>query len=79
MPRSIAGYNAEAQKSREAAQKYCQAWQFELTKIGTSLIAELTSKKLTQAAYNLKREQLNRQTEDLNKCIQLMNAQVQRK
>jgi len=56
-----------------------QAWQFELTKIGAVLIADFTNKKITQAVYNFKREELNRQTEDLNKCINSMNAQVLRK
>ena len=74
MPRNIAGYNMEAKKSREDAMKYCQAWQFELTKIGAVLIADLTNKNITQAVYNLKREELNRQTEDLNKCIKSINA-----
>ncbi|MCL2388393.1 MAG: hypothetical protein FWC89_12740 [Defluviitaleaceae bacterium] len=74
MARSVAEYNVEAKKSKEAAMKYCQAWQFELTKIGAMLISDLTSKKITQAVYNLKREDLNRQTEDLNKCIKAINA-----
>jgi len=79
MLRSVAGYNAEAKKGRDEARKYCQVWQFELTKLGAVLISDLTSKKITQAVYNLKREELNRQTEDLNKCIASMNAQLQRK
>ena len=79
MPRSVTGYNLEAKKGRDEAMKYCQAWQFELTKIGAVLIADLTNKKITQAVYNLKREELNRQTEDLNKCIKTMNAQLGKK
>lgn len=75
MSRNITGYNAEAKKGRDAAMKYCQAWQFELTKIGAVLIADLTNKRITQAVYNIKREELNRQTEDLNKCIKTLNAQ----
>lgn len=78
MPRNVAGYNTEAKKGREEAKKYCQAWQFELTKLGAVLIADLTNKKITQAVYKLKREELNRQTEDLNKCIKAMNAQTSR-
>jgi hypothetical protein len=74
MARSVAGYNAEAKKSREDAKKYCQTWQFELTKLSAMLISDLTNKKITQAVYNLKREDLNRQTTDLNKCIASMNA-----
>ncbi|MCL2576732.1 MAG: hypothetical protein FWE27_01595 [Defluviitaleaceae bacterium] len=79
MARSVAGYNMEAKKGRDEARKYCQAWQFELTKLGAVLIADFTNKKITQAVYNFKREELNRQTEDLNKCINSMNAQVLRK
>ncbi|MCL1842840.1 MAG: hypothetical protein FWF79_03430 [Defluviitaleaceae bacterium] len=78
MARSVSGYNAEAQKGRDAALKYCQAWQFELSKIGANLVADLTSKKITQAVYNLKREELNRQTEDLNKCVRAVNAQAKK-
>jgi hypothetical protein len=79
MARSVSGYNLEAKKSREDAQRYCQAWQFELTKLGAMLISDLTNKKISQAVYNLKREELNRQTADLNKCIASMNAQAMRK
>ncbi|MCL2355673.1 MAG: hypothetical protein FWC70_00770 [Defluviitaleaceae bacterium] len=78
MTRSIAGYNAEAKKGREAAMKYCQLWQFELTKIGTALAADYMAKKITQAVYNIKREELNRQTEALNKCISTMNAALKK-
>lgn len=78
MSRSIAGYNEEAKKGREAAQKYCQLWQFELTKMGTVLTTEYMAKKITQAVYNLKREELNRQTEALNKCIATMNASLKK-
>jgi len=78
MTRSVSGYNAEAKKGRDEARKYCQTWQFELTKLGAVLIADLTNKKITQAVYNLKREELNRQTEELNKCIGAMNAQASR-
>jgi len=74
--RSIAGFNQEAKMGRDAAMKYCQIWQFELTKISSSLVADLTSKKITQSVYNLKREELKKQTEDLNKCITLLNSQV---
>jgi hypothetical protein len=73
MTRSVAGFNEEAKKGKEAATKYCQAWQFELTKIGSMLIADLTSKKITQPVYNLKREELTKHTENLNKCIQAVN------
>ncbi|MCL1883026.1 MAG: hypothetical protein FWF81_04640 [Defluviitaleaceae bacterium] len=76
MSRSIAGFNSEAKKSKEAAAKYCQIWQFELTKINTILATELSSKKITQAVYNVKREELKRQNEDLNKCIKLLNTQA---
>ena len=74
MTRSVSGYNTEVKKGRDEAQKYCQAWQFELTKIGAVLIADLTNKVITRAVYNLKREELNRQTEDLNKCIRSLNS-----
>jgi uncharacterized FlaG/YvyC family protein len=74
--RSIAGYNAEAKRSREDAMKYCQVWQFEITKISSALTADLTSKKITQAVYNVRREDLKKQTEDLNKCIKTLNSQV---
>jgi hypothetical protein len=78
MARSVSGYNKKKKKSREAAMKYVQAWQFELTKIGSILISDLTSKKITQAVYNLKREDLQKQTEGLNKCIQTLNAQAKK-
>ena len=75
MARSVSGFNDEVKKGKDSALKYCQAWQFELTKIGAVLIAEYTNKKITQPVYNLKREELNRQTEDLNKCIKALNSQ----
>jgi hypothetical protein len=72
--RSIAGFNAEAKAGRDAAMKYVQIWQFELTKISSALVTDLTAKKITQSVYNLKRDELKKQTEDLNKCIQLLNS-----
>jgi uncharacterized protein (DUF2164 family) len=74
--RSISGFNEEARKGRDAATKYCQIWQFEITKIGASLTVDFTSKKITQAVYNLKRDELKKQTEDLNKCIKTLNSGV---
>jgi hypothetical protein len=74
MARSVSGFNEEARKSKEDAMKYCKAWQFELTKIGAMLVSELTSKQISQAVYNLKREELNRQTDALNKCIGVLNS-----
>ncbi|MCL1877702.1 MAG: hypothetical protein FWF80_02475 [Defluviitaleaceae bacterium] len=78
MSRSINGYNEEAKKGREAAMKYCQLWQFELTKMSTALSSDYMAKKITQAVYNVKREELNKQTEQLNKCISTMNAALKK-
>jgi hypothetical protein len=74
--RTISGFNDEARKGRDAAMKYCQIWQFEITKLSTTLTLDFTGKKITQAVYNLKHEELKKQTEDLNKCIKTLNAQV---
>ena len=74
--KTISGFNEEAKKGRDAAMKYCQIWQFEITKISTALTIDFTGKKITQAVYNLKRDELKKQTEDLNKCIAVLNAQV---
>jgi len=71
---SVAGFNNEAKKGKAAAHNYCRVWQTELTKTGANLVVELTKKSISQAAYNLKRADLNKQTEDLNKCIKLMNT-----
>jgi len=72
--RSIAGFNTEAKKGKDAARKYCQLWQTELTKTGADLVVQLTKKMLSQASYNDKRAALNKSTEDLNKCIKLINS-----
>jgi len=71
---SIMGFNAEAKKGKDAAHKYCRVWQTALTKAGADLVVELTKKTITQAVYNLKKADLNKQTEDLNKCIKLVNT-----
>ncbi|MCL2047886.1 MAG: hypothetical protein FWG87_04070 [Defluviitaleaceae bacterium] len=74
--RSVAGFNMEVKKGRDEAVKYCKAWEFEIMRISTNLTLEYTSKKITQAVFNLKKEELNRQTEELNKCIKALNANV---
>ena len=66
----------EVKKGRDEAVKYCKAWEFEIMRISTNLTLEYTSKKITQAVFNLKKEELNRQTEELNKCIKALNANV---
>jgi len=76
--RSVAGFNAEGKKGRDDAVKYCKAWEYELMRISTALNVEYTSKKISQAVYNLRKEELKKQTEDLNKCIQALNAQTQK-
>ncbi|MCL1862734.1 MAG: hypothetical protein FWF78_04110 [Defluviitaleaceae bacterium] len=75
MARSVSGYNDEARISREHAMKYVQIWQFELTKIGAALTADLSSKKITKAVYDMRKAELVKSTEDLNKCIKTLNAQ----
>jgi hypothetical protein len=71
--RTVAGFNLEAKKGKEAARRYCQMWQMDLMKMGTDLSVELTKKMINQATYNVKRADLNKKTEELNKCIKLMN------
>ena len=75
MPRSISGYNLEAKKGKDAALKYCRAWQLEITSEGTKLASEFTGKKIDKITYNIKRDALNKQTKDLNECIQSINKQ----
>jgi len=74
--RSIAGFNTEARKGRDDAIKYCKAWEYEIMRISTALNVDFTSKKITQAVFNLKKDELKKQTEDLNKCIKLLNSQA---
>jgi len=76
MPRSVSGYNEEARKGREEAVKYVKAWQFELSKLSAMLISDFTSKKISQAVYNLKRDEINKNTEDLNNCVKALNNQA---
>jgi hypothetical protein len=64
----------EAKKGKDAAHKYCRAWQTELTSMSAGLVVDLTQKKINQQIYNLKRADLNKQTEELNKCIALVNT-----
>ncbi|MCL2202569.1 MAG: hypothetical protein FWB88_01320 [Defluviitaleaceae bacterium] len=71
---SIAGFNNEAKKGKDIAHKYCRLWQTEITKLGANMVVDLTKKNISQAAYNLKKADLNKQTEDLNKCIKLVNS-----
>ena len=73
MQKSIMGFNAAAKQGKSVAQKYCQAWQSELTVAGAELAAELVGKKIDKATYNRKREALNKQMKDLNECIQAVN------
>ena len=75
MSKSIGGYNAEAKKGKDAATKYLQLWQNEITVAGAGLASDLAGKKLSLAAYNLKRDELNKQTKDLNQCIGSINKQ----
>jgi hypothetical protein len=76
--RSVTGFNAEGRKGREDAVKYCKAWEYELMRVSTALNVDYTSKKISQAVYNLKKEELKKQTEELNKCIQTLNSQAQK-
>lgn len=71
--RSIAGYNEAAKRGKETAMKYCQQWQSDITRSGTDLAADYTNKKMDKTTYNIKREMLNKQTRDLNDCIQSIN------
>ena len=73
LTRSITEFNNEAKKGKDAAHRYCQAWQLEIASAGAALVVELTSKKINRAVYNLKRADLNKQTEALNKCIKEVN------
>ena len=75
MTRSISGYNMAARKGKDAAMKYCQSWQIEITAANATLTAEYAGKKISLATYNYKREQINRATRDLNDCIQSVNRQ----
>lgn len=76
MQYSTAGYNKEAKRGRDEAMKYCHAWQREIMRASSNLIADLSSKKINQATYNLKRAELNKQTESLNDCIAAVNRQT---
>jgi len=78
MTQSIAGYNAAAKQGKEAAMKYCQTWQADLTKSSVQLAADFTSKKIDRNMYNMKRDALNKHTKDLNDCIQSINRQTGR-
>lgn len=73
--RSILGYNVAAKMGKAAAMKYCQEWQNEVTKAGAALAADYASKKIDRATYNYRRENLNKQTKELNECIQSINRQ----
>ena len=75
MSRSIMGYNAAAKNGKAAAVKYCQDWQNEVTKAGAALASDYAGKKIDKTLYNYRRENLNRQTKDLNECIQSINRQ----
>lgn len=75
MARSVTGYNEEARISRDNAMKYVKIWEFELIKIGAALTADLTSKRITKAIYDMRKAELAKSTEDLNKCIKALNAQ----
>jgi hypothetical protein len=75
MTRTISGYNIAARMGKAAAMKYCREWQAELTKLGLALASDLSSRKIDTKMYNLRRENLNKQTKDLNECIQSINRQ----
>ena len=75
MTRSILGYNAAAKMGKTAALKYCQEWQTEVTKAGAMLAADYAGKKIDKPTYNYRRDNLNKQTKDLNECIQSINRQ----
>jgi hypothetical protein len=75
MQKSIIGYNEAAKRGKDAAMKYCQQWKMDITKESAALAVDLSSKKISVAAYNLKRDALNRSTKDLNECIQAINKQ----
>jgi hypothetical protein len=66
----------EAKKGRDEAVKYCKIWEYEIMRITTALNVDYTTKKITQAVYNLKKDELKQQTEDLNKCIKALNTQL---
>ncbi|MCL2400491.1 MAG: hypothetical protein FWC91_12205 [Defluviitaleaceae bacterium] len=73
MTRSISEFNKEAKKGKDAAHRYCQAWQLEIASEGAKLVVDLTSQKINRSVYNLKRADLNKQTEALNRCIKEVN------
>ena len=74
MARTVSGFNDAAKGGIDEARKYCQAWQFEITKLNAMLVSEWTAKKITQPVYTMKREELNKQAEALNKCIAIVNT-----
>ena len=75
VPRSISGYNSAAKMGKTAAVKYCKEWQAEVLKASTTLASEYTAKKIDKSTYNYRRESLNKQTQDLNECVQSINRQ----
>ena len=75
VPRSISGYNSAAKMGKAAAVKYCQEWQAEVVKASTVLATEYTGKKIDKSTYNYRRENLNKQTQELNECVQSINRQ----
>ena len=79
MPKSIAGYNAESKNGKNAAIKYCQAWNNEIKEEGVALATDLVEKRIGRAMYNTKRNLLNLQIKDLNKCIASINSQYAQK
>ena len=74
MVRSVVNFNSEAIRGgKAAATKYCQEWQMEITAASAKLTAELATKRIDAVAYNERRAALNKQTQELNSCVQSLN------
>ncbi|MDR0292540.1 MAG: hypothetical protein LBH95_00090 [Oscillospiraceae bacterium] len=77
MARSSVGLQKAIQTGgRDAGVAYCKEWQKELAAEGNSLMVQFKAGKLDTRAYNIKRAELNKQTQELNSCVATLSKKA---
>ncbi|MCL1807227.1 MAG: hypothetical protein FWG31_05955 [Oscillospiraceae bacterium] len=75
--RSSVGLQREIQTGgRDAGSAYCRAWQKEITDQGNTLNQLLRSQKIDNKTFNVHRLELNKQTQELNSCVAVLNKKT---